>query len=173
MNLKSLTFRGQQLLMKLYEHKSEENPTELLRLIIEREDTFAHQILAKLCDLQKLLTSLLTAGYVSGQQGKTAIEKIFELAAEKAVSLNKNYVGTEHILCGILLSDTKAGEVLKLFVTAEQIIEAIVSAEKAISVVPSDDQRFKEITDYLARFPPDGNKTQAINDISAILTKEV
>jgi ATP-dependent Clp protease ATP-binding subunit ClpA len=81
---------------------------DLLVGLIQQQDTIAARVLASI-DLRVERRDRLSTPTTVSPSFNEPVSKVCELALREALSLGQNYIGTEHILLGIVRLDSRTG----------------------------------------------------------------
>lgn len=185
MNLDKLTLKAQEAVQAAVELASNKNhqavgPAHILLALLSDSDNVVNTILNKIgvrlpqlkSDLEQRIDKLpvVKGASVSGQYLSNESKEVFDIAQNSADDLGDEYISSEHVLIGILDSNSEAGDLLKQRGVKKDDVLTILRDVRGSQTV--DDPNAESRYNALKKYGRDLNEQAEKNKLDPVIGRD-
>lgn len=185
MNLNKFTLKAQEAIQAALELAQNENhqavePVHVLKALLSDSDNVVVTIINKLgapagklkeaVDKEIKTLPVVKGASVSGQYLSNDLKEVFDAAQKQATEMGDEYISSEHVLLGIVLSKNEAGRILKdQDVTKTQILQVLKDVRGSQKV---DDPNAESRYNALKKYARDLNEEAERNKLDPVIGRD-
>ena len=185
MNLNKFTLKAQEAVQAALELAQNENhqavePVHVLKALLSDPDNVVVTILNKLgapagkikeaVDKEIKTLPVVKGASVSGQYLSNDLKEVFDIAQKQATEMGDEYISSEHVLLGIVVSKNDAGRILKdQGVTRSQILQVLKDVRGSQKV---DDPNAESRYNALKKYAIDLNEQAEKNKLDPVIGRD-